>query len=153
MSTLADLHRAVEATLKSKRLGRPVFVRYLLSSRDKATAAPARLSQLAAAVIGWIGEPLERLHAISTPKGGHVTLTLEFRGGASALVSWASSPPRGDGIDVMVLGSRGAAYHDAGAARLWEEGALGPPEADKELLGLIERAIRTGRPETAEAKP
>ena len=31
MPTLADLHRSVQAILASKRLGTPVFVRYLLS--------------------------------------------------------------------------------------------------------------------------
>jgi hypothetical protein len=154
MTTFADLHRAVRSTLESKRLGRPVFVRYLLTSQDRADAALARLSQLAAAVRDWLGQPVERAHALGTPKTGHVSLTLEFRDGATALVGWAACPPRGDGLDLMLLGSRGAVYHDAGAARQWDEGALGPPEADKDLLALIERAVRSGRPEPAtEGKP
>src|SRR5437879_5527695 len=94
MTSLADLHRAVQATLASKRLGRPVFVRYLLCSRDRAEAALPRLAQLTAAVRAWVGQPLERVHAAGTPRGGQVTLTLEFRGGATALVSWAAAPPR-----------------------------------------------------------
>jgi hypothetical protein len=152
MSTLADLHRAVQSTLASKRLGRPVFVRYLLCSRDKAEAALARLAQLTAAVRDWLGQPLERVHAAGTPRGGQVSLTLELRGGATALVSWAAAPPRGDGLDLTVLGNRGALYHDAGAARLFEEGALGPPPApDKALLALLGRALRSGRPEPADA--
>src|SRR5438309_3556194 len=73
MTTLADLHRAVQSTLASKRLGRPVFVRYLLCSRDKAEAALPRLAQLTAAVRDWLGQPLERVHAAGTPRGGQVS--------------------------------------------------------------------------------
>src|SRR5262249_11332429 len=149
-TTLADLHRAVQSTLQSKPLGRTVFVRYSLFSQDRADAALARLAQLSAAVRDWIGQPLERLHAIGSAKTGSVSLTLEFRSGGTALVSWASSPPRGDGLDLMVIGNRGAIYHDTGSARLWDEGPLGAPEvSDKELLALIERAVRSGRPENA----
>lgn len=149
MTTLADLHRAVQATIASKRLGQPVFVRYLLCSRDRADAVPARLTQLTAAVRDWLGQVLERVYAVGTPKSGQVSLTLEFRGGATALVGWAASPPRGDGIDLTVLGNHGAVYHDNGASRLWEEGALAAAGAvDRELLAVLERAIRSGRPET-----
>ncbi len=151
MTTLADLHRAVQSTLASKRLGRPVFVRYLLCSQDQAGSVPARLTQLVASVRDWLDQQLERVHATGAPKSGQVSLTLEFRGSATALVSWASAPARGDGIDLTILGNRGAIYHDAGSARLWEEGALGPAEAtDKQLLALVERAIRSGRPEAVE---
>jgi hypothetical protein len=153
MSTLADLHRAVQSTLASKRLGRLVFVRYLLCSRDKAEAALPRLAQLSATVRDWIGQPLERLHANGNPRGGQVSLTLEFRAGATALVSWASSPPRGDGLDLMILGNHGALYHDAGSAGLTDDADLGPAgPADKGLLALLERAMRSGRPEAADAR-
>ncbi len=153
MSTLADLHRAVQATLASKRLGRPVFVRYLLCSQDRAEAALPRLAQLTAAVRDWIGQEIERVYAVGTARGGQITLTLEFRGAATALVSWAAAPPRGDGIDLTILGNRGAIYHDAGGARLCQEAALGPPDSpDKALLALLERAVQSGRPEPAEAE-
>src|SRR5262249_38912355 len=107
MTTLADLHRAVQATLASKRLGRPVFVRYLLHGPDRATAALPRLAQLTAAVRDWIGQSLERVHAVGSPKAGQVSLTLEFSGGATALVCWASSTAAGYGIDLTVLGNHG----------------------------------------------
>src|SRR5262245_8941759 len=126
MTTLADLHRSVQATLASKRLGRPVFVRYLLQSQEKADAAVPRLALLAGTVRDWVGQPLERVYALGTLRGGQLSLTLEFRDGATALVSWTAGPPRGDGVDLTVLGNHGALYHDAGAAQLWDEPATGP---------------------------
>jgi hypothetical protein len=80
-----------------------------------------------------------------------VSLTLEFRGGATALVSWAATtePP---GIDLTVLGNHGALHHDAGSARLDDEESLDPPpDPDKALLALLERALRAGGPVAPEA--
>jgi hypothetical protein len=95
-------------------------------------------------------KPLERVHAAGTPKGGQVSLMLEFRGGATALVGWAAGASPAT-LDLTVLGNHGALYHDAGGARLWEGAALDPPPAaDKELLALLERALRSGAPEMVE---
>jgi hypothetical protein len=149
MATLADLHGAVQATLASKRLGVPVFVRYQLHSTDKANVVLPRLTQLVAVVRDWLGQVLLRLYALGNVKSGQVTLTLEFRGGATALVSWTSTPPRGDGVDLLVLGNHGAIYHDSGSANLWDEPLGGPiPKPEAALLALIEQALRSGRPET-----
>ena len=143
---LADLHRAVQATIASKRLGRPVFVRYTLQGQDKADSIAARLTQITAAVRQWIGQPLERIYAVGTAESGQVSLTLQFKDGATALVSYAGS--RLSGVDVMVLGNHGALYHDAGSGNQWAEptaAALDRPDAA--LLTVIERALRSGKPE------
>ena len=77
-----------------------------------------------------------------------MSLTLQFRDGATALVSFARGQPRGDGVDLMVLGNHGALYHDAGSAQLWDEPADDwPDRPDPDLLAAIERALRSGKPE------
>jgi hypothetical protein len=150
MASLADLNRAVQATLASKRLGTPVFVRLHLTNRDRAAAVPRRLAQLASLAGGWIGRPLERAYALGGAKAGHAALMLEYQGGATGVVGWAAGEPRGGGVDLMLIGNHGAVYHDAGTARLWDEPAA-PPDAapPADLLELVERALRTGRPEAA----
>src|SRR5262245_20826336 len=84
--SLSDLHRAIESVLASKRLGRPVFVRYLLQGLDKPEAIVPRLTQTAAVVRDWIGPPLDRVQAVGSPDSGQVAVTLLFREGATALV-------------------------------------------------------------------
>jgi hypothetical protein len=150
MIDLADLHRAVQSTLASKRLGTLAFVRYSVQSQDKAEAALQRLAQLAAVVRDWLGQTLERIYALGTPKNGHVTITLEFREGATAQLSWTGGAQRGAGVDLMVLGNHGAIYHDAGAANLWDDtlsGLAGKP--DQTLLALIDKALQSGQPISA----
>ena len=147
MSFLADLHRAVQATLKSQRLGTLVFVRYQLQSVNKNAAL--RLAQMLTAVRDWMGRPVERVYSAGSAKTG-VSLTVEFQGGATALISWALAPPRGNGVDLMVIGNHGVLYHDAGIGKLWDE----PPgvlteKPDEALVTLVERALRSGQPEAA----
>jgi hypothetical protein len=150
MNNLANLHRAVQTTLASGRLGRPVFVRYTLHGLDRPEALAPRLAQTTAVVRAWLGQPLEQLYALGSVASGQVALTLHFREGATARVSFARGQPRGDGVDLLVLGNRGALYHDAGSAALWDEtveGATEPP--DPGLQATIEKALRSGKPETA----
>jgi hypothetical protein len=148
MGQLADLHRTVQATLASKRLGQPVFVRYTIQGLDKAEAILPRLAHTAGTVKDWFGQPLTRVYAVGSVESGHVALTLSFRDGATALVSFAHGQPRGDGVDLMVLGNHGAIYHDAASAQLWDEpAAASGDKPDPVITGAVERALRSGKPE------
>jgi hypothetical protein len=150
MNSLASLHRAVGATLASGRLGRPVFVRYTLQGLDRSEAITSRLTQITATVRDWLGQPLEQLYALGTIESGQVALTLRFRDGATALVSFARAALRGDGVDLFVLGNHGAIYHDAGSSDLGDDAAAGIAEPPDPLLqATIEKALHSGKPEPA----
>jgi hypothetical protein len=154
MISLADFHRAVQTTIASKRLGTPVFVRYLYHSPLRGPAILARLARTTAAVREWLGAPLERILAQGNATSRHITLLLEFRGGLTAVVSWAGTPGRGGGVDLTLLGNHGAMYHDAGDAPLWDEAFTADDAApDRDLLTWIERAIKSSRPESLTPNP
>jgi hypothetical protein len=143
---MATLHRAVQETLAGKRLGTPVFVRYVFQTHDKAGAVLPRLAQVVAAIRGWLNQPVERVYATGQVKNRQVTLTVEFRDGATALVGWSAGA--GEGVDLMVLGNHGALYHDFGTAAHWnDQAASAPDKPDAALLTLIERAVSSGRVE------
>lgn len=150
MTTFTDLDRAVQQTLTGGRIGSPVFVRCLVQSPDASDTALPTLVRAAASLRGWLGQPIVRVYAVGSPADGQLSLTLEFRGGGTALVSWSHGPPRGDGVDLMVLGSRGALYHDAGAAELWDAAAAFAPGTDAGLRSAIEQSLRSGKPEPVE---
>ena len=150
MTTLADLHRAVQTTLASKRLGTPVFARYQYHSPIKGQAVVARLAKTTTTVRGWIDQPLERILAQGTSANRHITLLLEFRGGLTAVVTWIGTNGRGGGVDLTLIGNHGVLYHVAGNAPLWDETFAADDAApDKDLVAWIERAIKSGRPEDA----
>jgi predicted dehydrogenase len=147
MAPLADLHRAVRAALAGGRLGTPVFVRYTLHGPQQPAEVVALLAQLTATVRDWVGQPLDRVHAVGSAESGQVALTLQFREGATALVSFARGRPHGPGADVLVLGNHGALYHGAGDANAWEEAGTLPEPPEPRLEAAIARALRSGSPE------
>jgi hypothetical protein len=141
MSSLADLHRTIAATVTSKRLGTPVFVRYLFHGTEDANAVVPRLVQLTAVVRDWLGQTLEHVHAVGSAESGQVALTLRFREGGSALVCFARCQPGSWGVDVTVLGNHGALYHDAGSGNLWAEEPEAAPQPDAALEKLVTQAL------------
>lgn len=151
MTTLADFHRAVQTTIASKRLGTPVFARYLYHSPLKGQAVLTRLAKTTAAVRDWLNTPLERILAQGSSASRHVTLTLEFRGGLAAVVTWIGTSGRGAGVDLTLLGNHGALYHDSGDGHLWDDAFAADDAApDRDLLAWIERALKSSRPEDAQ---
>jgi hypothetical protein len=150
MTTLADLHRAVQSTLASKRLGTPVFARYQYHAPIKGQAVIARLAKATATVRAWLDQPLERIYAQGSAASRHVTLLLEFRTGLTAVVTWIGTTGRGGGVDLTLMGNHGVLYHDAGDAQLWDEAFAGDDAAaDKDLVAWLERALKSSRPEDA----
>jgi hypothetical protein len=147
MPPLADLHRAVQTALAGKRPGKPVFVRYLLQGPEKPEAIVPRLAQVADVVRGWLGQPLQRVYAVGSPADGQVSLTLQFREGAAALVTFARGQPQGRGVDLLVLGNHGALYYDAGGDNSWDEAGDLADRPDPALQAAVERALRSGKPE------
>lgn len=145
---LDALERTVEGVLADKRLGRPVFVRYTLPQTRKARQSIAQLARMTQAVRVWVGQPLARLYAVGSLKEGPVSLTVQFRDGATALVSIVRGESHGDGVDLLVIGNHGSLHYDSSTAPAWDGGVVHPKgEPEAKLMSVIERALRSGRPE------
>lgn len=149
MRSLEDFHRSVQAVLATKRLGTPVFVRYLLKAPVAAKAAPGFLAWVTQSVASWLGQEPRRIYALGSAKSRHITLTVECVGGAAAQITWSGAAARGPGLDLMLVGNHGALYHDVGMANAWSAFPEIPTEpAPKELVAWIERALRSNQPES-----
>ncbi len=146
MSRRADLHRTVAELLSSRRLGRPVFVRYLTQGPGDAASLVTELAGILGIVRDWIGQPLDRLYAVGSPADGQVTLTAQFRDGALALVGTAVGPARGDGVDLLILGSLGAVLHDAGDEVEGQDSASADETPDAALITQVEAALTSCGP-------
>ena len=69
--------------------------------------------------------------------------------GATAVVSWMGNA--GSSVDLTLVGNHGALYHEMRDA--FEDQAAPAEVADKDMLALIERALRSRRPEAAGDMP
>ena len=87
MSYYDQLSKRVLESIRSGRLGQPVFVRVIAPVSPGQPNSRAVLEPWIAAVGGWIGSSLERLYVAESADRGDTTVTLQFRSGASALVS------------------------------------------------------------------
>jgi hypothetical protein len=146
MATLTELHQAVQKVLASRRLGQPVFVRYLVQGLENAESIFPRLTRISAIVRAWLGQPLERLHALGSTSSGQVALTLQFRDGVTALIIFAQSQPRGAGVDILVIGNHGTLNYDAVSAVSWEESPAAEAPVDPLLYEAIEQSLLSGQP-------
>jgi predicted dehydrogenase len=138
VSNVLNLHQAVRDTLASGRLGTPVFVRYRARAADQRSLVP-QLARMIAEVREWLGQGLDRIVAVGAVANGSVSLTLELRKGATAVVSAATGTEQGAGVDLVILGNRGALYHDAGHDAVAAERIDRPPDA--RMLTLIQKAL------------
>lgn len=142
----ADLLQAVEELLASRRLGEPVFVRWLLLTPNPAADPVRQLAQVAGTIRRWFGVPLVQLYTAGTAAEGQVSVTLQFASGVSGLAVFARCPEDAEHLDLLILGNHGAAYHEATTGEAWEE-TTGPYPIDPDLQSAIQRSLDCGRPE------
>lgn len=108
LSYIQSLSATIATALESDRIGRPVFVRWM----ERVDAEPAAATDSALEIVsGWFGgEPASVL-----PSGGsdrHSSVLARWPGGESALLIATPAGVTGaPGLDLAVIGARGALYH------------------------------------------
>jgi hypothetical protein len=148
MTCLVDLFKAVQTALAEKRLGSPVFVRYLVHSNEPVSLLPSHLAEMAAMARVWIGQPLDRLYALGNFQRGHAQVMLQFRGGASGLIGRAHGNFPDAAVDLCILGNHGALYFDRSPFSPEEKGTGGSVASLlAKLQHAIESSLRSGKPE------
>jgi hypothetical protein len=146
MTARSDSFQAVDRLLASRRLGEPVFIRCFALARDSAADPLRQVAQLAAVIRGWFSVPLHHLHAVGAATEGQIAVTLQFENGANALVVFARCPDGAAGLDWLILGNHGAAYHEAASGEAAEHFSM-PQDCPPEFLSAIQRSLDRGQPE------
>jgi len=147
MITPANYDRVVQTAIASRRIGTPVFVRFMLLLSNSPKSAPGTLAVASSRVRSWLDQTIESIFALGRIDTGQVSLTMRFAAGATALVTLARSPKPGPAFDLMILGTKGAIHHDPGHAQLVDEPFDEPAgDPDPLLVRWIEQALRTAKP-------
>lgn len=145
-SSIDDLDRAMWAVLASKRLGTPVFVRLTVAGDDQDAAIVARVAGLLDLAAAWLGQEVARLHATGALDHGQLCVTATAKEGGCAIVSFTGGKAHGDGLDLLLIGSLGASYRDAGSGSLWDGLPAGGPKPRAATTRAIQQALKTGKP-------
>ena len=146
MSYWHSLKQGVEAALDTGRAGQPVLVRCTAALVDDADELQPAMGQLLALAGGWLGAAPSKVYAQGSEEQGHLSATVEFDGGATAIlaVTLGHGSPT---IDLAVVGNRGAVYQNESLVPA-RDGDLSPqvPDGASSAMVAFEISLAIGKP-------
>ncbi len=107
MNLLTSAAETVQAALKAKRVGTPVFVRIVAHTTDDHGRIEPLLGTALEAAKSWLGEDVTHLASLGSVASGQITALAKTARGKTALVSAGTrgtSPPL---FETMLIGNRG----------------------------------------------
>jgi hypothetical protein len=111
--SLSDLEQAVQRVIDAGRLGKPSVVRWFAHAGPDGFSGT--LEAMTAASSRWLGGEPSKVNTFGSEKAGQVVSSVTWPGGQNALLTVAAGSGAGTTPqlnDLIVLGSRGALYHD-----------------------------------------
>jgi hypothetical protein len=104
------------------------------------------LAALIERVSRWVAQPVHSLRALQGHQAAHLYALVAFGNGATAIVSLINPTASGPGLDLLLLGNRGAVYCEQlgcsnSPATLFELGNAGAPE---QIVQLIRASLQAG---------
>jgi len=146
MSYWHSLKQGVEAALETERIGEPVLVRCTAGVAEGPDELGPAMGQLLALAEGWLGAPPRKVYALGDGEQGHLSATVEFTGGATAILAVTLGRGR-PAIDLAVVGNRGAIYQNENLVPA-RDGDLSPQPLDGVSGAMIafEISLAIGKP-------
>lgn len=148
------LSHTVKASLASGRVGQPLFVRWTAAAAGSSADLKTQLAQMCALSSSWLDADILRLYAAGAEEQGHLSLSLNFENGSSALLACALAHGR-PAVNLVILGGRGAIYHTDGQTPHLAPTRGAPTDDDtdcrsstdvQETLAAIDRSLAANRP-------
>ena len=144
------LYETVKEILDTGRLGIPVFVRCSAQIGVGGEQMEDVLARILAMTCSWLESVPLKVYAQEGRRSRQLTATAHLVGGQTAIVSVNTAPGAGDSMDLILLGNKGAIYHDAESI---------PPGFDindelipvpEWLVEAMRESFRTGKPAAIE---
>ena len=139
-------YQTVRDILDSGRIGVPVFARCAVQIESDGEHIKDVLARILAMTCSWMETTPLRTFAQNgnTSQQQQLTVTTHYIGGQTSIVSANTAPGVRASVDLMLLGNKGALYHDADSIH------MEPLPAPEWLMEAVERSLRTGRPASIE---
>jgi predicted dehydrogenase len=111
---LPSANETVQAALKAKRIGTPVFARIFAHTTDDHGRIEPLLGAALEAAQSWLGDAVQQMAALGSVASGQITVLARTARGKTALVSagtHGTSPPL---LETTVIGNHGALSWEPG---------------------------------------
>lgn len=110
MTYWETLSQTIQSTIKTDRIGTPVFVRCTAALVDDVADLTHAIGMMVHEFCKWFVLSPNRVYAVGSLDRDQMTVTLEFSSGAMALLTVVLTRQMPQ-IDLTILGNQGAIYH------------------------------------------
>ncbi len=140
------LYQTVKEIIDTGRVGVPVFIRFIVQITPIEEQIIDILAQTLVMTGSWLGAVPSKIYVQHKENTAQITATAEYTGGQTAIVSVNVSGEFNSRIDLMLLGNKGALYHDGEIMPKGFDLKAEPMIIPKWLIEIIERSLYTGEP-------
>ncbi|MGQ9610757.1 MAG: hypothetical protein ACUVWN_15785 [bacterium] len=141
------LYQTIKEMINTGKIGVPVFVRCIVQIVPKNEYLIDTLAKILMITCNWMEALPIKVYVQSRENKMQITASAQYTGGQNAIISVNTAPNVSPRIDLMMLGNKGALYHD---------GTSIPPGFDFDfdlitipewLINALIRSINSGKPE------
>jgi hypothetical protein len=144
---MQSLYETVKEILDTGRLGVPVFVRCVAQIASGSERVEDVLARMLTMACSWLEASPLRVYAQSKDGSRQITATVHYVGGQTSIVSVNAAPGGATGVrSLMLLGNKGALYHDGEVLPPGLDMAAEPLSVPEWLVDAVGRSFRAGKP-------
>ena len=144
------IYETVKEIVDSGRVGIPVFMRCTAQVAPETEPLEDVLVRMLAMSCSWLGASPLRVYARNDRNWTQVSAAVEYAGGQTSIVSVNTAPGVAPRLDFMLLGNKGALYHDAESLHPEFDIASEPTPIPEWLVDAVEQSLCTGKPTAIE---
>jgi hypothetical protein len=140
------LYETIKEIIDTECIGVPVFVRCAVQMESDGEYVEEILARTLSMACSWLEAFPFQIYAQTGNGSGQVTVTTHHTGGQTSIVSVNTAPGAKDGIDLILLGNKGAVYQDAETIPPGFDVTAEPLPVPEWLRDAVERSLSAGRP-------
>ena len=144
---MRSLYETTKGIIENGRVGVPVFARFSVQISHEDGHIEDVLPRILTMTCSWMKAKPIRVYALSKDDSKHLTALVHYEDGQTAIVSVNTVTRHERRVHLMILGNKGALYHDMEALPPGFEITAEPLPPQERLMHALNRSIRTGKPE------
>ena len=140
------LYQTIKEIIDAGRVGTPVFVRFIIQTIPIDEHIIDILARTLVMTGSWFTSIPIRIYVQHKENTAQVTASVEYTSGQTAIVSVNISNAFTSRVDLMILGNKGALYHDGEVTPSGFDFGAEPLTVPEWLTDIIERSLFAGKP-------